>query len=39
MLSEVGILKTNVARQIVNAIIAMLQAGVEQREIELDTKG
>jgi len=39
MLSEVGILKLNVARQIINAIIAMLQGGVERRDIEHDTKG
>ena len=34
MLSEVGILKVNVARQIIKAIVMILQRGVEQRDIE-----
>ena len=39
MLSEVGILKANVARQIIKAIIVILQSGVEQGDIEHDTTG
>jgi hypothetical protein len=35
MLREVGILKANVARQIIKAIIMILQSGVEQGDIEL----
>jgi mRNA interferase MazF len=39
MLTEVGILKPNVARQIINTIIVMLQSGVEPRDGEHDTRG
>jgi mRNA interferase MazF len=39
MLTEVGILKANVARQIIKAIIVILQSGVEQGDIEHDTTG
>jgi len=39
MLNEVGMLKGHVVRQIINAIIEMLQSGIEQREIEHDTTG
>jgi mRNA interferase MazF len=35
MLGEVGILKANVARQIIKAIIMILQSGVEQGDTEL----
>ncbi len=39
MLSEVGILKANAARQIIKAIIMIWQGGVEQGDIEHDTTG
>jgi hypothetical protein len=39
MLSEVGILKANVARQTIKAVITILQSGVEQGDIEHDTTG
>lgn len=39
MLDEVGMLRENVARQIITAIIKMLQKGVEQRDVEHDTRG
>jgi mRNA interferase MazF len=39
ILSKVGNPKANVARQIIKAIIMILQSGVEQRDIEHDTTG
>lgn len=39
MLDEVGVLRGNVAGQIIAAIIKMLQQGVEQRDVEHDTRG
>jgi mRNA interferase MazF len=39
MLSEVGTLKVNVARQIIRAIIMILRSGIEQGDVEHGTPG
>jgi mRNA interferase MazF len=39
MLREVGILRTSVALQIINAVVAILQSGLEQGNIEHGRKG
>ena len=39
ILGEVGILKANVARQIIKAIIVILQSGLDQWDIEHDATG
>lgn len=39
MLGEVGMLKSEVTRQIINRIIAMLQRATEEREIDPGTTG
>lgn len=39
MLGEVGMLKADVTRQIINRIIEMLQRAMEQREIDPDPTG
>jgi mRNA interferase MazF len=39
MLEEVGMLRENLARQIIMAIIKMLEEGVQQRDVEHDTTG
>lgn len=37
MLGEVGVLRANVARQIIKAVITILQSGVEQGDAKHDT--
>ena len=39
MIDEVGILRRDVARQIIATIIEVLQKGVEPRDIEHDATG